>query len=173
MRNTFLFAMLALVATTILGCGGVEKPADLPELYPCKISVIQDGQPLEGATVILADATSQLRFSVGGVTNAQGVVEVKTDGKFQGAPQGKYKVLISKVFVPEMIQEAPPEDPDAKAEYDKKLQELNAQQADTVDVNYKKFGTTPAEIEVTPSGAEASFDVGPKVKVSNGSGGKT
>ena len=173
MRKAILSVLFALAVVTFCGCNRVEKPADLPELYPCKISVIQDGQPLEGATVILADEASQLRFSVGGVTNAQGVVEVKTDGKFVGAPAGKFKVLISKVFVPEMDLGTPPEDPVAKAEYDKKVQEFNSQQADTVDTNYKSFGTTPASIEVTTAGAEASFDVGAKVNVSVGSGGKT
>lgn len=41
----------------------------------------------------------------------------------------------------------------------------------THDVKFKRPTQTPAEIEVTSSGAEAEFDVGAKVNVSVGSGG--
>ena len=110
-------------------------------------------------------------FPIGDRIDAKGIAELKTDGKYKGAPAGKYKVLISKIFVPEIPDEVPPEDSEAKKEYDKKINELNAQQADTIDVKYKRPTQTPAEIEVTSSGAEAEFDVGAKVNVSVGSGG--
>ncbi len=171
MRKIALLLLLGIAVQGVFGCGGPKKPSDLPELYPCKIKVIQDGQPLEGASVQLNDPASTSRFVVGGVTNAEGVAELKTDGKFKGAPAGKYKVLISKIFVPEIPNEVPPEDPEAKKEYDKKINELNAQQADTIDVKFKRPTQTPAEIEVTSSGAEAEFDVGAKVNISVGSGG--
>lgn len=171
MRKVALLFVLGIATLSVFGCGGPKKPADLPELFPCKIKVIQDGQPLEGASVQLNDPASTSRFVVGGVTDDKGVAEVKTDGKFKGAPAGKYKVLISKVFVPEIPDEVPPEDPEARKEYDKKINELNAQQADTIDVKFKRPTQTPAEIEVTSGGVEAEFDVGAKVNVSVGSGG--
>ena len=171
MRKVALLSLLAIVTLGVFGCGGPKKPSDLPELYPCKIKVIQDGQPLEGASVQLNDPEKTSRFVVGGVTDDKGVAEVKTDGKFKGAPAGKYKVLISKVFVPEIPDEVPPEDPEARKEYDKKINELNAQQADTIDVKFKRPTQTPAEIEVTSGGVEAEFDVGATVNVSVGSGG--
>ncbi len=90
--KTKLFALLGAVAlTAVVGCGGPKKPADLPELYPVKITVIQDGQPLEGASVMLNDPSLKIRFVMGGQTDAQGVAEIKTDAQFPGAPGPSYR----------------------------------------------------------------------------------
>jgi len=134
-------------------------------LYPVKLTIIQGGQPLEGATVYLVDTTSASRFTVGYQTDAKGIANLKTDGKFDGCPAGKYKVIITKKFMPEMPKENPPSDPEAKAEYDRKIAELNAQMAETVDVQYTRPTTTPEEIEVTSAGLEKTIDVGEKVDV--------
>lgn len=166
MRRFALFCLLLLSMPLIAGCTGAKKPADLPELYPVKITVIQDGKPLADASVTLNDPTSASRFVVGYKTDAKGVAELHTDGKFKGAPAGKYKVLISKVYAPEMDpNEVPPEDPEARKEYDARMAELTAQQAETVAVEYKRPTTTPAEIEITSAGLETTIDVGEKVNV--------
>ncbi len=171
MRRIALATGAALTLASIVGCGGPKKPADLPELFPCSITIIQDGQPLEGASVQLNDPSSSSRFVVGGTTDEKGVAVIRTDGQYPGAPVGKYKVLVSKIYVPELPSEAPPEDPEARKEYDKKVQEMNAQQADTVDLKFKRPTQTPAEIEVTTAGAELTVDVGEKVNISAGAGG--
>ncbi|MCF0233848.1 MAG: carboxypeptidase regulatory-like domain-containing protein [Thermoguttaceae bacterium] len=165
MRRILLSLVVALAIGTILGCGGVKKPDDLPELYPVKIKIIQDGAPLEGATVILNDVTMQSRFTCGGVTDAKGTVAVKTDGKYPGAPQGNYKVTVSKAFIPAPMTETPPSDPEARKEYDAKVAELNAQQADLVDPVYKSVRSTPFELEVGTAALETEFDVGEAVNI--------
>ncbi len=166
MRNVALRALLLIALVAVVGCGGQKKPADLPELYPCKITVIQDGKPLEGASVILNDPSGSSRFVMASITDAKGVATLKTDGKYAGVPEGKYKVLISKAFIPESDpNDVPPEDPEARKEYDKRMAELNAQQADTVELQYKRPMTTPLEIEVTSAGAELTADVGEKVNI--------
>lgn len=163
------FALLTLVlasVASVFGCGGPKKPADLPELYPCKITIIQDGQPLEGASVSLNDPSNASRFVMGYQTDAKGVADLHTDGKYQGVPAGKYKVLVHKVYMPESDpNDVPPSDPEARKEYDKRMAELSAQQADTIDIKYRRPNTTPEEIEVTPSGAELTIDVGEKVHI--------
>ena len=148
------------------GCTGQQKPKDLPELYPVKITVIQDGKPLADASVSLNDPSNASRFVMGYKTDSKGVAELRTDGKFKGVPAGQYKVLISKVYAPEVNpNEVPPEDPEARKEFDARMAELTAQQAETVAVEYKRPTTTPAEIEVTTAGLETTIDVGEKVNV--------
>lgn len=164
-----LFALLGAVAlSAVVGCGGPKKPADLPELYPVKITVMQDGQPLEGASVQLNDPSLAVRFVMGGKTDAKGVAEIKTDAQFAGAPVGKFKVTISKEDIPELpadLQGPPPTDPTELAEYNAKLAEHSGSACDTVDLKFKSMGTTPEEIEVTTSGVEKTVDVGEKVNI--------
>lgn len=168
MKNT-LFAFFGAVAlAAVVGCGGPKKPADLPDLYPVKITVIQDGKPLEGASVMLNDPELKVRFTMGGKTNAQGVAEIKTDAQFPGAPVGKFKVTVAKEDVPELppeLQGAQPTDPAERAEFDRKLAEHSASICDTVDLKFKRMNTTPEEVEVTTSGAEKTVDVGERVDV--------
>ncbi|MBQ9128887.1 MAG: class I tRNA ligase family protein, partial [Thermoguttaceae bacterium] len=49
-KSVALFS-LALVAVVAIGCGKSNKPSDMGELGGCKVKVVQDGQPLQGATV--------------------------------------------------------------------------------------------------------------------------
>lgn len=164
--KTKLFALLGAVAVTlVVGCGGPKKPADLPELYPVKITVIQDGQPLEGASVMLNDPSLKIRFVMGGTTNAQGVAEIKTDAQFPGAPEGEFKITIRKATEPESSGEMAPTDPAERAEWEKKQAELMNQTADTVDLKFGDMAQTPATIKVVPGGAEATVDVGEKVNI--------
>lgn len=164
MRNK-LFALLGAVAlSAVVGCGGPKKPADLPELYPVKITVIQDGQPLEGASVMLNDPTLQVRFVMGGQTDAKGVAEIKTDGQFSGAPAGEFKVTVRKTTEPESAGEAPT-DPAERAEWEAKQAELANQMADTVDLKFGDMAQTPETITVGPGGVEKTVDVGEKVNI--------
>ena len=105
------FIVLVLIIFTVMsGCGKSEKqkPADLPELIPCEITVKMDGVPLSGATVRLQSASSipsATTWTVLGTTNESGVAKMQTYGDFIGAPEGEYIVLISK----SQVQVAPPD----------------------------------------------------------------
>ncbi|MDR2641984.1 MAG: hypothetical protein LBC74_04245 [Planctomycetaceae bacterium] len=48
--------MLFFVLLSVLGCGGSSGPKDLPKLYPCVITITQEGKPLDNAVVELAAA---------------------------------------------------------------------------------------------------------------------
>ena len=168
MQKKFFALLGAIALTAVVGCGGPKKPADLPELYPVKVTVIQDGQPLEGASVMLNDPELKIRFTMGGKTDAKGVAVIKTDAQFAGAPVGKFKVTVSKEDIPELpadLQGPPPTDPGELAEFNAKLAEHSGSACDTVDLQFKKMGSTPADIEVTTSGAETTVDVGEKVNI--------
>lgn len=165
MKNQ-LFALLGAVAlAAVVGCGGPKKPADLPDLYPVKITVIQDGQPLEGASIMLNDPSLQVRFVMGGQTDAKGVAEIKTDGQFPGAPAGEFKVTVRKTTKPEITDEVAPSDPAERAEWEKKQAEISAQMADTVDLKFGDMSKTPETITVAPGGVEKTIDVGEKVNI--------
>ncbi len=56
-------------------------PDGMPELYPVVVSVVQDGKPLEGASVQLIPADAiNARWACGGCTNANGEAEIATLG---------------------------------------------------------------------------------------------
>ena len=171
MKKYTIYSLLLLSLFCFSGCGGKKKPADLPPLYPVKLTVVQDGNPLEGATVsLIADGTN-VRFTTAGVTDANGVATIKTDIDWPGAPVGKFKVCISKVVTP-------PEEPsDASLSYEERRAKAGARLAQTksvVDSRFLRPRTTTLGIEVTESGVTETFDVGAAVddlwdKVSGGS----
>jgi len=111
MKRT-LSAILPGILTVLIVAGtgchrSVPKPPGLSDLVPCKVKVIQDGAPLEGADVTLVPVTpTGTVWPVGGHTNAAGIAEMRTYGTHPGVPADKYKVVVSKVEI-EVAQEAP------------------------------------------------------------------
>ena len=96
-RRTFLFATTASLLFT--GCGP-KRPEGFPRPFPCKITVKNGGQPVEGAQVVLFNsADRQSQAVVAGTTDANGVAEIFTslsNYKESGAPTGEYSVMIKK-----------------------------------------------------------------------------
>ncbi|MDR2641689.1 MAG: carboxypeptidase-like regulatory domain-containing protein [Planctomycetaceae bacterium] len=88
--------MLFFVLLAVSGCGDSSRPKDLPKLYPCVITITQEGKPLENAVVELA-ATDQnnSKYQSLTLTNAEGKAVMSTYG-FAGTPIGKYKVIVRK-----------------------------------------------------------------------------
>ena len=154
--------VLTLLVTSI-GCGK-QKPSDLPPLFPCKITVMQGGQPLPGASVTLFADGHQVRFTLGAVTDKNGVATIKTNIDWEGAPEGKYKVCIKKIVVPS--SSGSNDDPSGQVgteEYNKKLAEASAQVKSLVDSKFLRPRNTPASITVTSSGIDETVDVGAAV----------
>jgi len=160
MKNYFLSASLLLVLLCFSGCGGEQKPADLPPLHPVVVTVIQDGMPLEGATVLLMPEGTSTRFSSGGVTDKNGVATIKTDAKYPGAPEGRYKVTIKKTVEPST---APVDNSLSYEEQQAKAADISKQTKSVVDSKFLKFGSTPFSIAVTSSGVTETLDVGAAV----------
>jgi len=88
---------LPLVAFVLVlpGCSGESKPDGFPKLYPVALTFVQEGEPLEGAAVILVPQ-SDSKWASGGFTDAKGIAVLKTHGKFAGVPAGAYKVRVQK-----------------------------------------------------------------------------
>jgi len=153
-------ALLALLGTIccMQGCtGGDSKPEGLPDLHAVTLTVTQDGSPLAGASVQLVPADpSSNKWVSGGTTDADGNAEIKTHGKFPGAPAGKYKVTISKTLTEDLNPEADANDP---------MAEKKTKIYDLVDLKFGAAATTTAEIEVVAgSNSPEPIDVGAAIK---------
>lgn len=160
MKRYLFPAFLLLALLSFSGCSNEQKPADLPTLHPVELTVIQDGKPLEGATVLLMPTGTSTRFSSSAVTDKSGVAAIKTDAKYPGAPEGKYKVCISKVVAPSA---AHVDNSLSYEEQQSKIAESAKQTKSVVDSKFLKFGTTTFSIDVTSTGVKETLDVGAAV----------
>ncbi|MDR2642793.1 MAG: carboxypeptidase-like regulatory domain-containing protein [Planctomycetaceae bacterium] len=154
MRN-FLF----IVTLIIGGCSAGDKPADLPKLYPCEVTVMQDNLPLaEAAVEFIPVNSANAKYRAGSVTDKNGNVSMTTYG-FQGVPIGKYKVVISKDVLDDL------EYADNHSTGQKEIVRFKKYQ--TVDPKYSSAETTPHEIEITGKEKKQQyiFDTGKTIKI--------
>ena len=157
-----LFVSAILLCT---GCGGEKLPPGMPKLYPATITVIQDGRPLAGAEVIILNVDPSANWSAGGVTDNSGTLKLRTLGRYNGAPVGKYKVAVIKIENPDIaLPSGSPSTPEERKEYDRLLKEIEDNTFYLVD---PKFGLekTELEVEITPSNLKVTVDVSPAVRI--------
>jgi hypothetical protein len=78
-------------------CSGCteKQPPGMPKLFPCKIVVKMNGEPLEKVFVQLYSEES--KWGGTGYTNSSGTALLVTDGRYKGVPAGTYKVLLSRI----------------------------------------------------------------------------
>ena len=164
LEKTVLVLIVAVGFTT--GCGGQKKPPGMPDLFPCKITITQEGTPLEGATVTLFPKTGGSNgWNTVGLTNANGVAEMKTQVDFKGAPVGEYVVRVTKTDIsPSAFPEKAPTDP---VEYEKWYQGSSVEKRITyrlVKAEFDDMRRTPHFITIDKGKNEATFDVGEPIK---------
>ncbi|MFG0335441.1 MAG: hypothetical protein ACF8TS_18945, partial [Maioricimonas sp. JB049] len=75
----------------LTGCSSSEPPPDRPETAPVTGTVMYQGEPVEGATVVFTPAGSQATGAVA-KTDASGKFELMTYEPGDGAIPGKYQV---------------------------------------------------------------------------------
>jgi len=160
--NTSLFLSVLTVALLgILGCGGEQKPDGFPPIYPLTVHVTQEGKPLEDATVSLVSADSSMTWIIGGVTDAEGNAKMRTHGKFEGAPEGNFNVVIQKT-----IHEGLDEYNAAMAQGDTAAaQRIQVNMFQLVEDAYTVARDTPIKVEVTRSTRTLEVDAGPAVRI--------
>ena len=146
--------LLLTISTALLlaGCGGgdaARRPADMPPIYPVKITITQDGAALQEASVTLTAKTSAKYGIASGMTDASGVAVIRTYG-FAGVPEGNYTVTVSKRVVEGAVEERD-EDGNTYQTGGKVYEYVNAQYLNA---------SSPLSVEVTTKGATESFDVG-------------
>ena len=155
MRKILLLSFIVAFSLQ-MGCSkDPNRPADLPKLYSCSITITQDGKPLEEATVTLVSKTPA-KFGTGtATTDASGTATLKTYG-YNGIPLGQYKVLIEKRGV-EGARES-------KNEYGDTIQ-VGGTIYQYVDAQYVSERSTPFEIDITEKGGKETFEVGAPVRI--------
>jgi len=134
-------------------------------LVPTTITILQEGQPVADATVNLIPEDGSKWFAVG-ITNEQGVSKIRTHGKFDGAPAGKYVLVVYKTVEQESETRKQPEPQDsvaAQAYYAKIAAEEKT--FDYVELKYKNEKTSDLRIEIGPGATQETFDVGKPVKI--------
>ena len=156
---------LSLVSVMTTGCGE-SLPPGMPKLYPTSITVIQEGEPLEGAMVLLIPEDASLNdWGPGGITNASGVAVMLTNGQYRGAPLGKYKVTVTKTERephphPEWAN-LPMNDPNFR-QFLRISESLKAY--NHVELNFGSRDRTPLQVEVTAGQRTHSVDVGARIR---------
>jgi hypothetical protein len=101
-------AILALVSCGLAGCGGDETARI--KLAPVTGTVTLNGKPLEGAEITFTpDGSNAKNTPASDVTGPDGNYKVIYRGRSGLAP-GKYKVLVSKLFLPPGVRSTDPQE---------------------------------------------------------------
>ena len=154
-------SLSAVMLIGLVGCGGEKKPDGFPPIYPVTVRVTQEGKPLEGASVALTAPDGSVPWVVGGTTDASGNVKLRTHGKYEGAPAGKYNVQVSKV-----IYEGRDEYLDAMNRNDTAAaQNIDVKVFQYVEDAYTSAKDTPLRVEITKETKLFEVDSGPAVKL--------
>jgi hypothetical protein len=153
MRN-----ILFIAALMIAGCSASDKPTDLPSLYPCTVIITQDNSPLAEAAVEFVPVDSaNAKYRAASITGEDGKVFMKTYG-FSGVPIGKYKVVVSKEILDDLVYADNPSTGQKEVVHFKRYQ--------MIEPKYLSAATTPLEIEITgkKKNEQYLFDVGQPVR---------
>jgi len=164
-KHTVLLSLL-LASALLSGCS--NRPAGMPLLCPCNITVTQDGVPLAGASVLmtnLSDDAVGKAWTPSGTTDSQGVARMKTNAQYEGVAAGKYRVVVEK-FETESSKlgpQPPVDSPEYEAWSHKSASEILAQYA-LVEVIYSS-SKTPHEVEIAKGENNHTVDVGKAVRI--------
>lgn len=163
MKNICRLGILVALLSVLPGCGP-RRPGDMPKLYPCTVTLMQEGIPLKHATVILLPEDPEIKWGIAGNTNENGKATLLTSGDFKGVPMGTYKLTVSKTMY--LGDEPEPEDPSM---YDAWQQRMMNNEFSVpyylVDPKYSAPATTPLSLTVPKGGLEETIDLGKSIKV--------
>ena len=135
----------------------------MPRLYPASMTITQEGTPLDGALVqLIPEDSANSSWGPGGTTDSSGVVVLRTNGKYKGAPLGKYRVTVSK-------REKEPH-PKPELEGGQEFRTYLAIQRTLktysfVEPQYGSIRDTPLSVEITAKEKTYTVDAGKKIKV--------
>ena len=152
--------IVLLTVLVSVGCNTSGVPSHFPKLHPCTITILQDGQPLEGASVALAPDDKQ-QLSASAVTDANGVAKMMIQACYEGVPVGQYTVLVSKITRVENPNVSATPSMDGTSS----MGDRNQQYITTyyTDPSYDDTKRSPLKIQITEGKNEQTFEV-PKPK---------
>ncbi len=170
MKLTKLFvaapALLALVAA--FGCGGEKLPAGMPKPVPTTLTFKLDGKGLADASITMIPESGS--YTAVGKTDASGVAEMKTDGKYKGAVPGAYKVVVGAKDEIDYGEFGPPptDDPVALDKWNRDVDAAGgAAQFKRISLVAQEFtaaDTTPLTLTVGEGKVAETFDLGGSVR---------
>ena len=97
-HKCFCLAIFCTLVVVGLGCG---KDQNLLPLVPVTGTITLDGKPLDSASVMFIPVGTTKGNGATGYTNEQGKYELSTPKGDRGAPVGEYRVVISKMLMPD------------------------------------------------------------------------
>lgn len=137
----------------------------MPELFPCVITLTQEGQPAKNVGITLRGGVDST-WTAAGSTGEAGKAEIFTRGKYKGAPAGTYKVvLLKREQEPSKLGPAPP---DTSPEYEAYQAKAEAEVRPTftlVDPKYTRQNTTDLSVTVGPEQSTFTFEIGKTVRI--------
>jgi len=156
---------LLVLLIAVIGCSGAPRPAGLPKLYPVTLTIQQEGQPLSGTMVQLVPQNPS-QWGSGGTTDAQGRVNIRTHGQYDGAPEGTYAVVLTKQEtlypMPEEIQRGSREDQMA---WTQNNPNALAETFDLIQPEFQSPETTPLKVHVDKKAVKQTLDAGKAVRI--------
>ena len=164
-KTSIAVLSLTLFFFGVVGCGE-QKPKGMPNLQKVKIILTQEGKPCEDAKIGLLPLGGDPQWSSGGTTNAQGILEPVTHGKYKGMPVGKYRVTIDKSVGEGEPPPPSPIDAESKKKFDAYIASGKTYKLFQVVPNtYRLRDSSPLEIEVTENTNEFTLDIPESVKI--------
>jgi len=161
-----LFIIVFFTVSFISGCGKAPRPDGFPDIFPCKITITQGGQPLNDALVRLMPEGNAFQWTISGKTDANGVTNISTHTNYPGVPEGTFKVCVSKTEI--TPSQFPPPAKDAPFEdWETWRGKTNAEKRpkyNLVKPEYDDVRRTPHTITIVKGKNKAAFDVGEPIK---------
>ncbi len=158
-KITLFFALMLGVAC--LGCNQTKLPDGMPNLVSWKVKVTQESKPLEGARVEFKGAKAA--YVIEGITDAQGIAVMKTNGQYPGVPADDYTAAVTKEVL--TLSKFEGVIPNTEAEREQQEKERAKEYRPThcyVNKKFGKFETSGLKASVTAAG-ESAFEVGAAV----------
>jgi hypothetical protein len=146
--------------------GCQRQPEGMPEVVPCTITVLKNGEPFEGADVSLHKPEGNGTLSMMAFTNSQGVAKIYTHlatYKESGVPVGTYKVTVDKPVKLIQADEHPEFTPKQHKAYKAELEAEN-EKLRIIPKKLTQPSTTPFEIIVESKGGECMIELKDYVK---------
>ena len=161
MKIIGIFLSITTLSCCVLGCGP-QKPADMPDVVPFKVKIVDGDKPIEGVHILFSYDKNPV---ITGDTDKNGVAELTTTlQKYvaKGVPIGKFNVTCVKDPLVEhwkTPQEQAEMSPGEAAAYHKEYQEKCAAIPREIPKSWGDSLHPVLTLEVDGSTNEATFDV--------------
>jgi hypothetical protein len=151
MFHPFRYVIFLFLIFLLLGCTRSNRPDGLPKLYPCVITVTQNGDPVADVSVQLISKQESI-WPVTGITNTSGNAKLVTYGQFPGAPLGDYTVVFSKTTTVSLKQ---------GNEFQSGITEVYS----LINVEHTQPETSKLEMSIEKGTNQKTFELGAPVRI--------